>query len=417
MSQDVSVPIRYIRFQSAADLPLWQHGKSSRKPNDSGWSILRAHFGPPEANAVSDLNLNAGDDITIGGDVVGRDKITNIYVQLNLTPEQQALLARAATMSVELMPGRSAAAADSQVAAALQTALQRVQALPAQAPREVQAAQLELLLKRAILLKTEADQMLLDFARRHAGQIPSPYNTRGEVDLSHLAGDFDEVAYEAKLHEARQLLQQANALDPTHVEVMLHLVQVLDQLTTDHAERERLLFRAESLVKNPRNEHERFQLAQVYFLSALGVEPPNAGQLRQAREIFAQLGRTSWVEHLDLLLQSASGQPQGGPAPTGFQPAGRWHVQIFDLARSVMWLDLYPNGALQGQQQSGFVQMQLAGQWGFNPYTGQLQLQGLGNGFQPFMLALLIQGPHPQQPQTVVAQGGDGFTYWLTRMG
>jgi hypothetical protein len=247
--------------------------------------------------------------------------------------------------------------------------------------------------------------MMLEAVRRNVQAKPL---SGPQTDLAHYLAGFDERAYEAKLTEAHTLLREANHLDPGNVEVMLHLVSVNGQLTTDPTEREQWLYRVQNLLRFQKNDLERFQFAQATYLLAIARDPNNAEMLRRAREMFAQLGQTGWVEQCDSILRSLG----GGAAVTGFQP-GRWTIQIGDMVRSVMWLDFYPNGMVQGMQRSGLVQAQVNGQWGFNPANNWLQLNGLVNGFQPFMLSLIFQGIDPQG--NLVAQGGDGVTYWFTR--
>ncbi len=77
-----------------------------------------------------------------------------------------------------------------------------------------------------------------------------------------------------------------------------------------------------------------------------------------------------------------------------------------------MVLELYANGGFQAMQQSGFYTFQAAGQWSFNPGNQLLQLQGLVQGFQPFMMGIMIQG---QQGNTYYGTGMDGLSYVLAR--
>jgi len=374
---------------------------------------------------MSDSNIAAGRDLNAGGDIVGHDKITyNIVVQA-AGADQQALAQQIAAIRTELQPkGQTQTGARNLEAMerSLQHILHKIQTLEASkqvTSAEAQTARANLLLKRAILFKSEAEQMMLDAVRRKAAQLPPGQLV--EMDLANYMAGFDERAYEAKLSEAQQMLREANTLDPGNIEVMLHLVTVLGQLTTDHTEQERLLYQVQNLLHFPKNDIERFQLAQATYLLAIAREPNHPDMLRRAREMFAQLGQTGWVEQVDSILRSLSGgfgPGPGGVAPPppapAFQP-GRWTVQVGDMMRSVMWLDLYPNGVVQGMQRVGMMQVQINGQWGFNPANNWLQINGLVNGFQPFMLSLIFQGVDPQG--NLVAQGGDGLTYWFARTG
>ncbi|MGQ0604666.1 MAG: hypothetical protein ACT4QE_23550 [Anaerolineales bacterium] len=373
---------------------------------------------------MTDPNLNAGRDMIAAGDIVGRDKITqNVYLQV-VGSDQAGLVQQIAAIRTELQPkGQTQTGARNLEAMekSLQEILSKVQTLEANkqvAAVDGQAARADLLLKRAILFKSDAEQMMLDAVRKNAARQQLPPGQRVEIDLGNYLAGFDEGAYEAKLHEAQRQLQEANVLDPGNIETMLHLASVLGQLTTDPTERERLLYQVQSLLHFPKNDTERFQLAQATYLLAISREPNHPDMLRRARDMFAQLGQTGWVEQCDSILRSlGSGYgtgPGGAPPAPAFQP-GRWTIQIGDMVRSVMWLDFYPNGVVQGMQRAGFVQAQLNGQWGFNPANNWLQVNGFINGFQPFMLSLFFQGLDPQG--NLVAQGGDGLTYWFTRTG
>jgi Effector-associated domain 7 len=101
------------------------------------------------------------------------------------------------------------------------------------------------------------------------------------------------------------------------------------------------------------------------------------------------------------------------PLPTAFQPVGRWQIRVGDAVSSVLTLDLYPNGACQGMQQSMMNTIMMTGQWGYLPGPNLLQLQGFVNGIMPFALAITVQNADNGSAYGV---GGDGFGYWFTRM-
>lgn len=95
----------------------------------------------------------------------------------------------------------------------------------------------------------------------------------------------------------------------------------------------------------------------------------------------------------------------------GFQPIGRWHIQI--SGGNTMLLNLNSDSTFQATQQNGYgFKAQGIGQWGFNPSNQMLQLQGLVNGFQPFMLTIIIQR---QQNNEYYGFGSDGYSYCITR--
>jgi hypothetical protein len=108
------------------------------------------------------------------------------------------------------------------------------------------------------------------------------------------------------------------------------------------------------------------------------------------------------------------------PAPGPAQPlegspnlVGRWRVQ--DADGSVAVLDLFPNGMFQGVGRIVTMEftgdVQLAGQWGFEPASRLLQLQGLVNGMLPFAIAGAIQG---RQGDVYVGIDQEGETFTLT---
>ncbi len=131
------------------------------------------------------------------------------------------------------------------------------------------------------------------------------------------------------------------------------------------------------------------------------------------------------ISTIDQLMAADSFMQRPGfqPAPSatnatqtlyqaGFQPIGNWHIQVMDPAGSTMDLDVRPDGTFQCFQQAMGLNIQAAGRWAFNPYNNMLQLQGLINGFQPFMLGIAIQG---QQNNGYFGMGSDGFGYFLAR--
>jgi hypothetical protein len=299
--------------------------------------------------------------------------------------------------------------------------------------REIQAGNLrisktELLLKKAILLKTEADDMLLDqfsAGKEEAGDIWQGGGHQAEIDLNDYMRGFDEKAWARKLTEAQETLQEANQIDPANVEVLLHLAQVTGQLDPDNPDKERrLLGRVLNLLKSPKNDTERFHKAEATFLLATAGDETHPDLLKDARYMFSELGREDWVRHCDSLLSALGNIPemtgytqhsQYGSAPQGleFHPAGRWHVQVSE--GSVMDLHLFPNGMVQGTQQNSVMMLYAAfsGQWTYLPATRMLQIQGYVNNF-PFFLSVTIQ---TFMNNIYSGTGMDGHHYQFSRTG
>ena len=288
-------------------------------------------------------------------------------------------------------------------------------------------------MKKAVLLKTEADQMLIDHASKKTARQPGP---SFQVDLNKIFEDFDESTWTKKLKEAYALLEEANQIDTTDTEVLLHIAQLLIVLTPDDpSDEQRVLYRIQNLLNAPRDDVERFRLAQTTFLLASTHKPMLMDSIRDARLMFDKLGRPEWVRQCDDLLASTGyspvpgmGMPYVQPAPDPwtnvtagpvqpaappavFQPAGQWHVQITDGTQ--MSLNLYPNGTFEAIQQGYGLSIQGTGQWAFSPYNNMLQLQGLINGFQPFMLGIIIQSP---QGTGYFGIGSDGHGYNMMRV-
>ena len=111
-------------------------------------------------------------------------------------------------------------------------------------------------------------------------------------------------------------------------------------------------------------------------------------------------------------------QPQQPPtpvqpvAPAQFMPFGQWQIQVNDAIGSTLYINFIPNGVCFGTQFSqGIGHIQFNGRWGYNPYNRLLQLQGLINGIQPFMLNIIIHGPRNNGFYGV---GSDGYAYFLS---
>ncbi len=278
-------------------------------------------------------------------------------------------------------------------------------------------SRVELLLKKATLLKIRAEQTMLDQVEKHKNRIDI---SSGHVDLDSVFADFDSDAHDAMLSEAKQLLDEARSIEPANTEVLLHLAEILTQLTADDpADEQRVLYEVQSLLRNPKNDVERFRLAQATFLLATSHEPPHLDSLRDARDMFQSLGRSDWTRHCDDLLNSSSGDQQevsvamDDAATQPFSPVGNWNVQVMDSFSSTMNLNLLPDGSFAATQYipvNGQT-LQASGIWAFNPMNSFLQLQGMV-GFQPFMLGLAVHG---SQQGTYHATGTEGIAYLLNK--
>lgn len=413
----------------------------------------------PDVRQVTGDVIGAG--IDGAGNIVGKSVTINGSVIQLINPSAEALAAlqkvNAITTAVEPtgaggMQG-STTVHDSR---GLQRSIDELLGLlksagqPHQQPQQIQAGNVqfsraELLLKKAVLIKADAEQMYFDHLEKqkprngqHRHDLPGGHS---EIDLNAMFADFDEDAHTARLQEAYKLLEEANQLDPTNTDVLLNLAQLLIDLTPDDpTDEQRLLNRIQNLLSAPRNDTERFRLAQTRFLLATRSEPPHEESLRDARQMFAQLGRREWVRQCDDLLSSSSARqaaPPGAippplfqsqspaahptppfPPPPGpgaqFQPVGRWLLQIADGRESVITTDLFPNGTFSGVQHSGpYVPPKHAqGHWLYNPYHRLLQFQGVVNNFIPFMLGIAIQHAYPNG---FYGTGTDGCAYFIRR--
>lgn len=285
---------------------------------------------------------------------------------------------------------------------------------------EVQAgkfhiSKVDLLLKKAILLKSDADQMYFDHMAKNRA-APSAGSGRQQVDLTQMVAGFEEKIHRNKLQEAFDLLEQANQIDPTNTEVLLLMAQLLIELTPDDpTDEQKLLRRIQNLLTSPKNDEERFRLARATFLLATTSEPMHANLLYDARAMFETLGRHEWIRQCDELLNSLSSHPPNSSPGQGFQPTGQWNVQISDFLGSTMFMHLHANGHFEATQQAGpwGMTVQASGQWVFTPTQQLLQMQGMINGFQPFMIGIYI---HNQQGNTFYATGMDGFAYTLSKV-
>jgi hypothetical protein len=213
------------------------------------------------------------------------------------------------------------------------------------------------------------------------------------------------------------LLREANDLDPTNAEVLLHMAEIAGQVSDDPAEERKLLGRVQALVSSPKNETEQFQLAKATYLYGISGDTPHQEMVETARAIFERLGRVSWVRQCDLILHRGSAAPAAAafpspasfPQPSVFQPSGDWQIQVSD--GKFLLSTMHPNGFFQTVQ-PGLFGLQAQGQWGFDPNTRSLVFQGMVNGFQPFALQIFVQ---VQYGNGFSGIGSDGLQYTFQR--
>jgi hypothetical protein len=277
-------------------------------------------------------------------------------IQVKLSDEQAKQLAQAMTIPTEFQaPGASKtgglsgklAGMESQVAAmrgSIDQALSKLDKAHGQTMRSggVEASRAELLVKKAILLTAEADQMVFDRAKTW-----SEAKEKGGV-----FANFPGLAeYQKKLDAARKLFEEASALEPANAEILLHLAQATDRVSDDDRASAPILYRAQRLLANPKDDLERFQLAQATYLLAVAGGTPRPEQVRTARAAFERLGRDDWVRQCDEQLGvSRPDDPAHGPAappplpaaPAPFHPVGRWQVHGTD--GSIVFAQLHPDG-------------------------------------------------------------------------
>jgi hypothetical protein len=286
-------------------------------------------------------------------------------------------------------------------------------------------SRVDMLLKQAVLLETEASQMFLDTVADHGDAIERAKTSSDgptfQLDLADLLSGFDGDAHDRKLKEALSLLEEANRLDPTNTEVLVHMAGVLNQIhPEDDTQSRRLLYRVQQLLQNPRNEAEKFRLAQATFLLATGGPQTHEESLLQAREMFKQLGRISWVNQCDLQLRSLrrSGSmpqvPTAWAAPPQMDPAvGSWQVSISD--GRVVNMTLAPGGAFHASMMvMPGIGYQAHGTWQSGPAGSFVDFQGILNGVQPFAVRIVIQS---RGPNLFTGFGSDGLLYQFQRTG
>ncbi len=307
----------------------------------------------------------------------------------------------------------------------------------------IRISRVEVLLKTAMLRFTDAEGLALEHQQKSRKRL----NLRdGEYDAARLMQGFDYKAQEVGFREANDLLKQALEIEPFNTSVLLLMAQVLARLTPDDPEDERKVLRqAIGLLRMPNDDVERFRLAQATFMLSTSHDPKDINALREARDIFQQMGRTEWVRKCEELLAAPksrttepdlpaapdSQQQRGKPgkaervvpeprrgsrkatATDVFEPVGSWSIQVMDAFQSTMQLDLMLDGTFAATQDvpSLGMSLQAAGQWAYNPAGQMLQIQGLVGGYQPFLMFVSIQG---RQGAGWFGVGSDGISYMFT---
>ncbi|MCC5914817.1 MAG: hypothetical protein JJU46_10615 [Balneolaceae bacterium] len=301
----------------------------------------------------------------------------------------------------------------------------------------IQVSKVELLLKKAILLKSEAEQMLNEQIFQ-SDQRMHAKSSEGSANYKTSLPDPDLENYRAKLREALELLEEANRMEHGNLEVILHMAQVIGKLHPDRPDDERKLLRQVlGLLRHPRNDTEWFQKAEATYLMARAGDETHPVLLAEAREIFERIKRFDWVRKCDDILESLEAATEANhlhshPDQThqehgnqnrhssekeshstvDFHPVGQWQVEVSD--GSYITIQFYPNGTVQGTQQNPmmFQYSWFTGQWFYIPEQNMLQLQGWYNTGMNFY-EHIVMSKTPDGQYTGV--GTMGYTYQFRR--
>jgi len=288
---------------------------------------------------------------------------------------------------------------------------------------ELRVPRVDLLLKKAILLLSDSGQEILDWIdrvgkARRRGDLEVittsdgnwTFKNKGNAAKINWAEAFRKATavQEVKIKEAYTLLQEANELDPFNTEVLLRMAFLLH--TKDPSAARKIVLRVLALLGQPKNDVEKSQLAQTKFLLAKTISPSNQSlkYLRDAREIFEELRNRNWIRECDRALaeveRAAGSRRDASPddeldridrewlpqrmepeesrrrQEAGFQPVGRWKIEgdTLGIIGWKMFVDLTPDGTLQGSQQSFGMNIPFSGIWTFDPGNKVLYLQPLG---------------------------------------
>jgi hypothetical protein len=145
----------------------------------------------------------------------------------------------------------------------------------------------------------QALQVSLPQALGHAASLLTPAHLErmGAFITDRLLAGFDTGAYQAKLTEAHALVEEAGELEPDDVEVSLHTAKLLLALHPDDPGKgQRLLYRLAYRLQNPQDDETRLQLGQTLYVQATSQQPPNLDQLRRARDLFVAAGKEDWIQ-------------------------------------------------------------------------------------------------------------------------
>jgi len=372
-----------------------------------------------------------GTGVEGSGNFVVKELIGNVF-HLNITsPEGSKLLKEIVDVSTAFSPSEVAGIQGGKKAQDNEVVLKGIDEIlekSGQSAKDIQAGDLkisrvDLLLKKAKLLGAEADQKFFNYYVKNLEKVQHRIAVKSQSGSSvfdfmvnqdiqkEICPDYEWTAHMAKIKESYALLKEANELDPTNTEVLLHMASLLIFLTPDDTRDEiEILYRIRSLLGYPKDDTERFYLAQATFLLAISMR--NNELLRDARALFEKLAQHDWIRAIDQLIVGTQDFPGTSQlsSQAGFQPVGQWQIQISE--GSTMFLSLNPDGTFQATQQRFGLSIHGMGQWLFYPSNQMLQMQGLVNGYQPYMLGIMIHG---QQNNGYFGVGTDGFSYSITR--
>lgn len=396
---------------------------------------------------IGDVQKNViGASIRGDSNIFGeRVKVVNNTIQLQLDEEGKERLSRLLSIKTDVSPqyGESTKIASTAEVIRLKDDLGKLIDIVDHLQKKGEKAdelssgtlkisQGEMLLKKAVLLKTEAEQMLLDQVEGNKLTTDPAYHYQAseiDIDLSAMMSGVDEESYRNKMKESLKLLREANKLDPYNVEVLLHLAQVVGQLEPDQPAKERkILGKALNLLKHPTNDSEWFLKAEATFLMATAGDETHPDLLEDAREIFERINRREWVRQCNDLLDSFGEKmndsfiepPQNQALPQSygqqtleFHPVGRWHVEVND--GTGIDVHFLPNGVVQGTQQNAMTWQNFTfnGQWAYVPYNRMLQMQGFTNFGYPFVQVITIQ---QKQGEEFTGFDVNGYYYKFQRV-
>lgn len=254
-----------------------------------------------------------GTGVEGSGNFVVKELIGNVF-QLNITsPGGSKLLKEIVDVSTAFSPSEVAGIQGGKKAQDNEVVLKGIDEIlekSGQSAKDIQAGDLkisrvDLLLKKAKLLGAEADQKFFDYCVKNLEKVQHRIAVKSQSGSSvfdfmvnqdiqkEIYPDYEWTAHMTKIKESYALLKEANELDPTNTEVLLHMASLLIILTPDDTRDEiEILYRIRSLLGYPKDDTERFYLAQATFLLAISMR--NNELLRDARALFEKL-----AQHLD----------------------------------------------------------------------------------------------------------------------